>query len=157
VVLTEQGDGTVLVRGDLEASYQVPCARCLAPADVDASSDLLVTFVPEGKQFGWGSSEAQRGDGLQLTSDALDELTYAHGVLELADMVSEQLMLAYPMRALCSRGEGCRGLCTQCGYDLNEGSDEAPGAACPSCGHSSEGPSDASPEWKQKLAKLRDA
>lgn len=153
VVLTEQGDGTVIVRGDMEAAYFVPCARCLAPAAVEASADLLLTFVPEGRQFGWNSPEASRGEGLKLTADALEELTYKNGIVDLADLVGEQLALAYPIRALCSRGEACRGLCTQCGHELNAVPPDV--SACPACGHRSVGATDATPEWKKKLAKLR--
>ena len=41
-----QMDDTLLIRGQLSATYIVPCARCLADAKVDASSQLCVTYVP---------------------------------------------------------------------------------------------------------------
>jgi uncharacterized protein len=39
--------------------------------------------------------------------------------LELGEMVREELILAVPPYVLCR--EDCRGLCPQCGNDLNEG------------------------------------
>jgi uncharacterized protein len=38
-------------------------------------------------------------------------------VLDLAHMLREQFYLAMPMRPLCR--EDCRGLCPQCGTNLN--------------------------------------
>ena len=46
-------------------------------------------------------------------------------------LVAEQIKLAYPMRALCSRGEACRGLCSNCGAALNEVPVSV--RVCPSC------------------------
>lgn len=153
VVITEQGDGTVLLRGDLEARYMVPCARCLGDANVEATTDILVTFVPEGREFGFDAHKDDQGEGVRLTAEALDQLTYRGSTLDLADLVSEQLVLAYPIRALCKLGEDCRGLCTQCGYNHNEGDGSS---ECPQCGHRRIGAVDADPDWKRKLAKLRD-
>jgi hypothetical protein len=47
-------------------------------------------------------------------------------------MIVETVKVAYPMRALCSRGEACRGLCSNCGADLNE---QPVSARCGACGH----------------------
>jgi uncharacterized protein len=56
-----------------------------------------------------GEAEEQNDDLYYFTGDHL----------ELAPMLREQLILASPMHPLCS--EECRGLCTRCGKDLNEG------------------------------------
>ena len=41
--------------------------------------------------------------------------------LELDEVVRTDLILAYPQKFFCSRGENCRGLCPKCGKNLNEG------------------------------------
>ena len=46
-------------------------------------------------------------------------------------MVEEQILVAYPIRALCVRGEACRGLCMHCGANLNE---QPPATRCAVCG-----------------------
>ena len=43
----------------------------------------------------------------------------------------EHVKLAYPMRALCERGEACRGLCSNCGAPVNELPAEI--THCPHC------------------------
>jgi uncharacterized metal-binding protein YceD (DUF177 family) len=76
--------------------------------------------------------------------------------------VSEQILLAYPMRALCSRGEACRGLCMRCGADLNSSlsGTEAP-LRCPNCGlrllPGGGAADDETPDspWKRALTKVK--
>src|SRR5690349_10128096 len=54
--ITLHADQTVLVRGRLELAYDVPCARCLAPARVDVGAetgDLCLTFVPRDRLRAW--------------------------------------------------------------------------------------------------------
>lgn len=166
-----QGDRTVLVRGRLELRYVVPCARCLDDAFVDVGSetqDLCVTYVPAERLRQWAevSGEALEGEGDEiepLDPSELDELGYEGKHLDLRELVSEQILLAYPMRALCARGEACLGLCSNCGANLNhavEGDPElaaagSPPSACPKCGHrldGSEPEGAADTPWKKALA-----
>jgi uncharacterized protein len=39
--------------------------------------------------------------------------------INLRDGIQEQVVMAFPLRFLCT--EACKGLCTQCGADLNQG------------------------------------
>ena len=55
---------------------------------------------------------------LALTYDELDIGFYRNDELDLSGVVSEQVVLEIPMKPVCR--EGCRGLCPQCGADLNE-------------------------------------
>jgi uncharacterized protein len=47
----------------------------------------------------------------------LDFAVYENEQIDIDEMVLEQLELELPSRVLCS--EDCRGLCPQCGADLN--------------------------------------
>ncbi len=73
--------------------------------------------------------------------------------------MTEQVLLAYPMRALCSRGEACLGLCMRCGANLNDAAQglETVPERCPACGMRLDGIDDETPEspWKQALAKVK--
>ncbi|HEX6041178.1 DUF177 domain-containing protein [Longimicrobium sp.] len=97
------GEG-VFVRGRLRTTVRQACRRCLTSVEqaVDDTVDLF--FEPL-------SEEDQDADGevypLPARGDELD----------LRDAVREQLLLRAPEFALCS--EECRGLCPQCGADLN--------------------------------------
>lgn len=127
--VTVIGEGaSVLVRGVLHLEFTVPCARCLDPALVPAGTDLCVHFVR-------GAAHSARGDadddGDEVDATAPDERSFAGNHVDLRPMLEEQILVAYPIRALCGRGEECLGLCMHCGASLNE---QAPGDRCAVCG-----------------------
>lgn len=162
--ITVHADQTILVRGRFELAYDVPCARCLAPARVDVgveTGDLCLTFVPRDRLRAWAelpgldvsSDEAEGIDPLDTAE--LDELPHDGHVLDLRPALAEQILVVYPMRALCSQGEQCRGLCQRCGAELNALAPEA--THCAACGaplDGSDADSDADTPWKRALAKL---
>jgi uncharacterized metal-binding protein YceD (DUF177 family) len=160
--LTMQGDGSVLLRGRLSAGFTVPCARCLAPAPVDASASVWVTAVPmarlRSEQAHGDRGAADDPDGVHLGEDDLDRIGYEGRRIEVGRILAELVLVAYPMRALCARGEACAGLCSGCGRDLNRPLES--GSGCPTC---RDGPSDApgaqgagggEAAWKAALRKL---
>jgi uncharacterized metal-binding protein YceD (DUF177 family) len=125
-----QPEGVVLVRGSLSLRLSVPCGRCLAPADVDGDASIFATFVASA-----AAAQVllrQDEDALEADPDTPDVWSYDGPILELEPMVAEQVALAYPMRALCARGEACRGLCSGCGFELNQLA--AAERRCPQCG-----------------------
>jgi len=126
-----QPEGVVLVRGSLALRLTVPCGRCLTPAEVDGGTSIFATFMASAA----AAQELLRHDeeGLEPDPDTPDVFTYDGPVLHLEAMVAEQVALAYPMRALCSRGDACRGLCSNCGFELNLL--PASELRCPQCGN----------------------
>ncbi|MBM4129290.1 MAG: DUF177 domain-containing protein, partial [Nitrospira sp.] len=58
----------------------------------------------------------------ELRSEELDMGFYSGGGLDLLDLIKEQVMLNLPMKTLCA--ELCKGICPQCGADLNTGTCE---------------------------------
>lgn len=167
--VTIHADQTVLVRGRLELAYDVPCARCLAPARVDVgleTGDLCLTFVPRDRLRAWAELPGlegadARGDdetaGIDpLESAELDELPHDGEVLDLRPAIAEQILVVYPMRMLCSAGEACRGLCQRCGAELNPLPADA--THCSKCGAPLDGSDadvDGDTPWKRALAKLQ--
>ncbi|MBS0182340.1 MAG: DUF177 domain-containing protein [Nitrospira sp.] len=117
---------TVYVTGVVEGAAVRQCVRCLKDFDDPLAFSLRVAYEREVKAMG---AVTKRDDPRKRKSAAPpegeveeqnDDLYYFAGDhLELAPMLREQLILASPMHPLCS--EGCRGLCTRCGKDLNEG------------------------------------
>lgn len=166
--LTLQADRTVLVRGQLGLRYSVPCARCLEPAVVDVGSEteeLCVTYVPAERLRSWAefTGKPEDEDEIEPLDPAeLDEIGYEGSTIDLRALLAEQALLAYPMRALCSEGEACLGLCMRCGTELNGARSPAgePPDKCPSCGlvfsgeGGAEAPSEDSP-WKKALSKVK--
>jgi uncharacterized protein len=98
--------------GSARTELELSCSRCLEPfrMPVDASFDLR--FLP--------ASEMPTEEERQMQEEDVDISYYRDDQIELNELLREQFYLALPMKPLCS--EGCRGLCAQCGTNLNTGS-----------------------------------
>jgi uncharacterized protein len=95
--------------GNLSTKVEMRCARCLEPVQctVDESFDLL--YRPQGVD--------RRGDEVSI-SRAETEIGYYQGEgLLLEDVLKEQILLALPVKQVCNAE--CKGLCPQCGRNLN--------------------------------------
>lgn len=115
--LSLPGDAPVIVAGQLDVSFIVPCGRCLEDATVDGNSRIDALFVPSGTAV---ARQDDDEDGLALDEEALDSWPYDGRIIDLARVVTEYVKVAYPMRALCAKGEACEGLCSGCGNNFNE-------------------------------------
>jgi len=109
------GRGSVLndirVVGKLTTKLDIPCARCLesVPYKVDRTFELL--FRPHSVNVGPDEAEMQDKDA---------EIAFYQGDgVELEDILREQILLAVPIKTVCR--EECKGLCPQCGKNLNAG------------------------------------
>jgi uncharacterized protein len=99
----------VRLAGRIQTTLGMPCSRCLEPftTPVDASFDLR--YRPRSE----ASVEADR----EVQEDDFSTAFYDHDEIDLGDLMREQFYLAAPMKPLCT--ESCRGLCPQCGTNLN--------------------------------------
>jgi uncharacterized protein len=99
------GEG-ILLRGRMATELQLECRRCLkeVPTPVDVHVDLL--FEPQEK----------------VEEDELEGEVYPipprGSELDLGPALREQLLLQVPHYVVCDAA--CRGLCPQCGADLNQ-------------------------------------
>jgi uncharacterized protein len=93
--------GGLLAQGTIESQLSQECVRCLEPFELPITLELEETFrLP--------------GTGRQLdTTYAVSE----GGWLDLTPVLREQSWLAIPMKPLCK--PDCKGLCPQCGVNLN--------------------------------------
>ncbi|HYG63106.1 MAG TPA: DUF177 domain-containing protein [Thermoanaerobaculia bacterium] len=110
VVSAEPG---FFLRGRLSYDQTLSCNRCLKPIVESAGSDveLLILVEPQPGAAG-GEHELQERD---LGVYYVDE----EEVLETDPILLEQLQLNIPMKPLCQ--PDCKGLCPNCGADLNAG------------------------------------
>jgi uncharacterized metal-binding protein YceD (DUF177 family) len=158
--LAIQGDGTVLLRGAISLVFSVPCARCLAPAVVDAGGELCLTAVPAARlrrEIEAASRASADPEGLEIGSEDLDQVGYEGHRIDLGQILGEQALLAYPIRALCGAGEACEGLCSVCGANVADV--RAGRTHCDTCGGDPERAKSASGHeandaWKDALRKL---
>jgi uncharacterized protein len=100
----------VRLAGQIKTTIEMPCSRCLEPftTPVDASFDLR--YRPRSE----ASAEAER----EIQEDDFSTAFYDDDEIDLGGLMREQFYLAAPMKPLCT--EGCRGLCPQCGTNLNK-------------------------------------
>jgi len=101
----------VLIKGALQTLLQIECSRCLEEFLCHIDESFTVTFLP--------SRERPKESDLELESDDLDISFYNERTIDLSALVREQLLLAIPMNPVCTLS--CRGLCPECGKNLNEG------------------------------------
>jgi len=105
-----QSGRMIEVAGHIQATLDLTCGCCLGTFEYELVEDFALTFVPEMEQ---PDLEAER----ELDPGELGLIPYREDRLELLTPVQEQLLMAVPMHPLCSTG--CRGLCPDCGVDLN--------------------------------------
>ena len=106
-------DGTQFrLVGGVRSTLALSCGRCLEDIalPVDLPFDLL--FLPHAHNAGEGEVE--------IEDDDLTTAYYQDDQIDLGQLVLEQFYLAVPMKPLCR--ESCRGLCPECGTNLNTGS-----------------------------------
>lgn len=88
----------ILVKGAVEASVQLSCARCLEPFQLELKAPFEEVYYHTGK-----------GEE--------DWIFFSGSVIDLEPEIVKAILLEVPMKAVCR--ENCRGLCPQCGKNLN--------------------------------------
>jgi uncharacterized protein len=99
--------GYVTLKATITGSYNAECVRCLAVVSGTYESIFERALAEDG------SLENNEGD------DSEDYAIIKDGMLDLDPLIYESIMLEFPSKILC--GENCRGMCPECGKNLNEG------------------------------------
>src|SRR5215831_320779 len=99
------------LEGTVRTELELPCSRCLEPfrLPVDAAFDLR--YLPASAM----STDEDRG----IEEEDLETSYYRDDQIDLNELMREQFYLALPMKPLCQ--DECRGLCSHCGTNLNQG------------------------------------
>ena len=97
--------------GTVRTELELPCSRCLEPFRFPVDAPFDVRFLP--------LSEMAAGDEREVAEEDLETSFYTDDQIDLNELLREQFYLALPMKPLCQ--EACRGLCPQCGINLNTG------------------------------------
>ncbi len=107
-------DGRIVVSINLAAGVSIPCSRCLEPAEADISGELRYIFSLKHEEHAKDEPEEMR-DG----EEEIIELDAWEDEVDLGQMIWETLITALPAALVCS--PDCKGLCPQCGANLNKG------------------------------------
>lgn len=103
--------GRFRVAGHLTGEIELACSRCLEPFTLPVATDFDLRYVPRTENVGEGEKEVDEDD--------LATAFYSDQQIDLGYLIMEQFQLTLPMKPLCD--EGCKGLCPQCGTNLNTG------------------------------------
>lgn len=98
---------------EITLDYTALCARCLRELDRHLVLEVEKTVAVSGT--------LENEDADEIIDDYV---LIENSTLDLTEAVEEQLFLELPYRHLCR--EDCRGLCSKCGKDLNEGDCDCP-------------------------------
>ena len=99
------------VSGELKAALTISCDRCLRDLFIAVNESFKLVYAP--------ASEARGQHGEREINQQELEFAYLESEdLDIDQLIREQLELVLPVRLLCHAE--CRGLCVQCGTDLNE-------------------------------------
>ena len=98
--------------GTVRSELELPCSRCLEPFRLPVDGTFDQRFLP-------ATEMAADGEEREVQDEDVDLSYYRDDQIDLNELLREQFYLALPMKPLCT--EGCKGLCPQCGTNLNTG------------------------------------
>lgn len=101
----------LLVRGDLSATVEVECVRCLREVQVPVTAHIE-------EEFPLPTIDARGVAHWDVEGEPVSTLLEGY-TLDVGELARQHLSLAVPTAPLCD--EACRGLCPECGKNLNEG------------------------------------
>lgn len=104
----------IRVFGRLAAPLALSCSRCLADISTYVDTSFTIFFRKEAALAASAEDELELGEMDLLSS------TYTGDEIDLAHEIEEQIAMEIPVKPLCS--ESCKGLCHECGTDLNTSS-----------------------------------
>jgi len=97
--------------GTAKTELELLCSRCLEPFRMPVDSPFDLRFLP--------ATEIAADDEREVQEEDFETSYYRDDQIDLNELLREQFYLALPMKPLCR--EDCKGLCPQCGTNLNTG------------------------------------
>jgi len=110
----ENAGSLLLVRGHLHVTLRMPCVRCLKEGEQELEIEVEEEFASEG-----AGPEVRTIDRDEPELSAMTDF-----VLDAQEFARQQVVASVPMSFLCR--PDCRGICPECGKDLNEGPCQCP-------------------------------
>jgi uncharacterized protein len=104
-------DGGYALSARLVYDGELECSRCLVRYPFHEDETFSLVLYPRRPDAA--------GEEIELASDDLDAVFYDDPVVPLSPIAEERVQMALPMKPLCR--PDCRGLCADCGNDLNQG------------------------------------
>lgn len=129
-------DDVIVVSGDIETYVKLVCSRCANEFQLDLAPHFSALFCkdpvmagvahlqepgkPAGQHKGFARhAHDESHDALMAEGKDLDITYLSEDYIDLKALMMEQLQLQLPFQPLCR--EDCKGICVNCGADLNIG------------------------------------
>ncbi len=119
-------DDVVVLSGDVATNVRLICSRCANAFQLPLSPHFTGLFSKDPVAAGVGHLDGGQNKGHARhahdynNEDKELDITYvSEDTIDLSDVIVEQLQLQIPFQPLCK--EDCKGMCAQCGADLNRG------------------------------------
>lgn len=122
--------GIIHASGRVKAEPELECSRCLTRFRYPVDSEFSIEVSPV--------TAMGQAPERELTGGELETGFYEGDEIEPLELIKEQVLISVPMVPL--HDPQCKGLCQNCGADLNKGD----------CGCGNKGPEDFSPFSKLK-------
>jgi uncharacterized protein len=101
----------VYFKGKTKSELRLACSRCLISFQFPVETEVFARYIPKPSA---NEFEIER----QVLEKDINTEYYSNSKINLTESVRDAILLAVPMNQLCIKG--CRGLCSQCGLNLNE-------------------------------------
>jgi len=105
------------VVGTVTTTLELGCSRCLEPFTLPVNAAFDLRYLPHGTGTAAAPADEDADDETVIEDDDVAMTFYQDEEIDLAALLREQFYLVLPMKPLCR--EECRGLCPQCGVNLN--------------------------------------
>jgi len=105
----QKNEDSYMLSGTVKASVTVGCDRCgkIIPLPVSREFQYVLHI----------GEQPERNAEYQCNDEDCEALYLNEAAIECEAIVEEQLLLAMPVQRLCD--ESCKGLCKECGINLN--------------------------------------
>src|SRR5215470_2122011 len=114
----ERAGAEIRIAGKLDTNVEVACSRCLETARVHVNKPFDLFFRERDEAM------FDEDEEVELEEEDTRTAFFTGTKLAIGDILREQILLALPMKALCR--VDCKGLCPNCGTNLNSGSCNCP-------------------------------
>jgi len=99
--------------GNVRTTVELECSRCAEPYRFAVAAPFDLRYRPYTPP-----APGER----EILEEDFASAVYQNDEIDLGQLIRERLYLALPMKPLCA--EDCRGLCPECGTNLNRGTCE---------------------------------
>ncbi|HEY6874102.1 MAG TPA: DUF177 domain-containing protein [Geobacteraceae bacterium] len=101
----------IRAEGRVETRVRLVCSRCLAEYEAAIDSPFTIFYMR--------SAGSPQDEEVELAEQDLISVTFEGDEIDFTDEIAEQVLVEIPFKPLCT--EECKGLCPNCGTDLNAG------------------------------------